>query len=52
MNGVIKIGSTRVNEEDLLYDLTHNASKQHSFNLSEEKQNQVLKELKKLKYGC
>ena len=45
--GKIKIGNVSVNEKDLIYDLTHQAVKDTSFNLSSEQRLDVLKELKK-----
>ena len=45
--GKIKIGNVSVNEKDLVFDLTHQAVKQTSFNLSSEQRLDVLKELKK-----
>ena len=46
-NGKIKIGNVSVNKKDLLYDLTHQAVKPSSFNLTAEQQRNVLMELKK-----
>ena len=46
-SGNIKIGNISVNKKDLLYDLTHQAVKDTSFNLSSEQRFDVLKELKK-----
>ena len=46
-SGNIKIGSVSVNKKDLLYDLTHQAVKDTSFNLSVEQRVTVLRELKK-----
>ena len=46
-SGKIKIGNVSVNEKDLIYDLTHQAVKDTSFNLSSEQRLDVLKELKK-----
>ena len=45
--GKIKIGNVSVNEKDLIYDFTHQAVKDTSFNLSPEQRLNVLKELKK-----
>ena len=33
-SGGVKIGRVKVNKQDLLYDLSHNASKASSFNLT------------------
>ena len=46
-SGNIKIGNISVNKKDLIYDLTHQAVKDTSFNLSSEQRVDVLKELKK-----
>ena len=46
-SGRMKIGNVSVNKKDLLYDLTHQAVKDSSFNLSSEERVNVLKELKK-----
>ena len=45
--GKIKIGNVSVNKKDLLYDLTHQAVKPSSFNLSVEQCVNVLRELKR-----
>ena len=41
--GKIKIGNVSVNEKDLVFDLTHQAVKQTSFNLSTQQRINVLK---------
>ena len=46
-DGKIKIGKATVNKEDLMYDLTHNASKLASFNLTNQEHELALKQLKK-----
>ena len=46
-SGNIKIGNVSVNKKDLMYDLTHQAVKDSSFNLSSEQRVNVLRELKK-----
>ena len=46
-SGTIKIGGVSVNKKDLIYDLTHQAVKDSSFNLSSEQRVDVLRELKK-----
>ena len=46
-SGNIKIGNVSVNKKDLMYDLTHQAVKDTSFNLSVEQRVTVLRELKK-----
>ena len=45
--GKIKIGNVSVYKKDLLYDLTHQAVKPSSFNLSVEQHVNLLRELKR-----
>ena len=46
-SGNIRIGSVSVNKKDLIYDLTHQAVKDSSFNLSSDERYDVLRELKR-----
>ena len=46
-NGKIRIGTTWVNKDDLLYDISHMAEKPSSFNLQKTTHEKIFKDLKK-----
>ena len=46
-NGRIRIGTTWVNKDDLLYDISHMAEKPSSFNLQKTTHEKIFRDLKK-----